>query len=115
MNSISFTEAIELAKQIIRRFEKVEAKPWGVEGGMIELSKQVGELAKLVMVQERYYFPDRDKLDSKYDTSKEKIGDELADILFAIIRIADHYGIDLNHAHIKAREDEDVLLKSLGA
>jgi hypothetical protein len=26
---------------------------------VIELSKQVGDLAKLVMVEEGYYFPDR--------------------------------------------------------
>lgn len=43
------------------RFEKIEGRPWGVEGATIELIKQVGELAKYVMVVENYYFPTREK------------------------------------------------------
>ena len=112
--NISFKEAIDLGKSIIERFEKIEGKPWGVEGAMIELSKQVGELSKLIMVYEKYYFSDRDKLDEQYVATKEKIGDELADILFAIIRIAKHYDIDLINAHIDARKKEDEFLKSKG-
>jgi len=45
--------------EVIKRFEKIEGKSWKVEGSMIELSKQVGDLAKLVMVYEKYYFSDR--------------------------------------------------------
>ena len=111
---MSFNEALELAKKIIKRFEKIENRPWGVEGSIIELSKQVRELSKLVMVYEKYYFQNKDKPDNKYPVSKEKIGDELADILYAIIRIAEHYNIDLLEAHIKAREEEDKFLKSKG-
>lgn len=111
---IGFREAVDLAKKVIRRFEKIEGKPWGIDGSMIELSKQVGDLARLVMVYENYYFSDRDKLDEQYRVTKEKIADELADILFSVIRIADHYGIDLVKAHIKGRREEDKFLKSRG-
>ena len=110
--NMSFKEAIELAEELIERFEKIEGKPWKAEGAMIELQKQVGELAKLMMIQEKYYFPNRDKVDNQYEVSKEKIGDELADIFFGIIRIAKHYNIDLVDAHIKARKAEDDFLKS---
>lgn len=111
---ISFNEATRLAEDIIKRFEKIEGKPWGAEGGIIELQKQVGELSKLIMNREGYYFSSREKLDSQYDSSKEKIGDELADILYAIIRISRYYNIDLLESHIQARKSEDEFLKTKG-
>jgi uncharacterized protein YabN with tetrapyrrole methylase and pyrophosphatase domain len=111
---MSFKDALALAEHIIARFEKIEGKPWGAEGSMIELQKQVGDLAKLVMVQEQYYFPDRDAVNKQYAVSKEKIADELADILFCVISLAKHYNIDLEEAHIAARKEEDEFLKSRG-
>lgn len=60
------------------------------------------------MVEEGYYYPDR------YDSDTELIGDELADIFAAVIRIADHYEIDLVDAHVKAREAEEKSLLDLG-
>ncbi len=111
---MNFKEAIKLAEEIIKRFEKIEGKKWGAEGSLIELQKQVGELSKLIMVYEKYYFSDRDKTDKQYETTKEKIADELADIFYAIIRIAKHYNIDLEKAHIEARKAEDNFLRSKG-
>jgi len=111
MKEMSFKEAIKLTEDIILRFEKIEGRNWGAEGALIELTKQVGELSKQIMVYERYYFFDRDKLDPNYEVTKNKIADELADILYAIIRIAKHYNLDLEEAHIKARKEEDELLK----
>jgi NTP pyrophosphatase (non-canonical NTP hydrolase) len=111
---MSFNESVELAKSIIERFEKIEGKSWGAEGAVIELQKQVGELSKLIMNYEGYYFKNREKLDKHYESDKEKIGDELADILYAIIRISKHYNIDLLGSHIKARKDEDEFLKTKG-
>lgn len=99
MDNPTFREVIESIRDVVRQFEKIEGKPWGVEGAMIELSKQMGELSKLVMGAEHYYFPNRDKLDSQYTVNKEKIGDELWDIFYALVRIADYYKIDLVEAH----------------
>jgi uncharacterized protein YabN with tetrapyrrole methylase and pyrophosphatase domain len=114
MNTISADELISQIKSSIARFEKIEGKPWGVEGAVIELAKQVGQLSTLVMNEEDYYFPDREKLDSKYESSKDKIADELQDILFAIVRIADLYDIDIVSSATKTREVEDKFLKSKG-
>ncbi|MFH1072621.1 MAG: hypothetical protein V1743_04290 [Nanoarchaeota archaeon] len=111
---LSFQEAITLAHRIIERFEKIEEREWGAEGALIELQKQVGELSKLVMMHEKYYFPSRDKTDSSYASTRDKIGDELADIFYAILRIAKHYDIDLEEAHLKARKAEDEFLKEKG-
>jgi len=114
MNNMTFQEAIQLAEGIIERFEKIEGRKWGAEGALIELQKQVGELSKLVMVREKYYFGDRDKMNSGYEADKEKIADELADILYAIIRLAKHYNIDLEKAHMDAIREEDDFLKTKG-
>ena len=100
---ITFQEIINKTLEVIREFEKVEKKKWGIEGAMMELSKQVGELAKNVMVFEGYYMAGRDSL-PEYQTSKEKIADELSDILFMVIRIAEHYKIDLEKEHLKQLE-----------
>ncbi|OGM19267.1 hypothetical protein A2686_04755 [Candidatus Woesebacteria bacterium RIFCSPHIGHO2_01_FULL_38_10] len=81
---------------------------------MIELSKQVGDLSKLVMSYEGYYPKDRGKQDKQYLATKGKIADELADLLFMIIRIADYYDIDLEKAHVGARKGENKYLKSYG-
>jgi len=111
---MTFKEAISLARSIIKRFEKIEGKPWKIDGSMIELSKQIGDLSKLVMSYEGYYPKNRGVQDKQYLATKEKIADELADLLFMTIRIADYYGIDLEKAHIKARKGEDKYLRSLG-
>ena len=111
----SFEEAIKKTREIIRRFEKIEGKKWGVEGSMIELIKQIGDLSALVMAQEGYYPKNRGLDNPKYLVTKEKIGDELADLLFILIRLADLYGIDLEKAHYKALTCAGNYLSSKGA
>lgn len=97
---LMFQEIITKSLEVIREFEKVEKKKWGGEGAMMELSKQVGELAKNVMMFEGYYMAGRDSL-PEYQNSKDKIADKLSDILFMVIRIAEYYKIDLEKEHLK--------------
>lgn len=112
--NISFQDRLHEIRFNIKRFQKIEGKEWGAEGTVIELMKQVGQLAALIMVQEKYYFPDRASVDEKYAVSKEKIADELTDIIAAVVRIADHYKIDLEEGHTKARQIEDEFLRERG-
>lgn len=107
---MTFKEAIDLYKEVYKRFEKVEYKQWGINGAMIELSKQVGDLSKWVMIKEQYYAMGG----SMPDNINEHIGDELVDIFGQIIRIADYYNIDLEEAHLKARKGENECLKGMG-
>ena len=93
-NGKGFQEVVESTRSLISEFEKREQKKWGIEGSMIELMKQVGDLSKCVMITEKYYTKERE-LEPKYMTIKDNIGDELYDIFFMLVRIADHYGIDL--------------------
>ena len=76
---------------------------------MIELSKQVGELAKQVMIKERYF-----ALAGEVPDVDERLGNEMADVVAQVMRLADFYKIDLEKAFIEAREDEDRYLKSRG-
>ena len=76
---------------------------------MIELSKQVGELAKQVMIKERYY-----ALEGDVGDVDRCLGNEMADVIAQVMRLADFYKIDLEKAFIEAREDEDSYLKSRG-
>jgi hypothetical protein len=91
--SKKFEELLHQTRLMISEFHKVEQKPWGVEGSMIELSRQVGDLSKRVMVAEKYYLKSRNN-NPEYRTSKDKIADELFDIWYCLIRISDHYKID---------------------
>ena len=107
--SKTFAEMEEMYKEVVKRFRKIELQEWRAEGAMIELSKQVGELAKQVMVKERYY-----ALEGDVSDVDERLGNEMADVIAQVMRLADYYKIDLEKAFISAREDEDRYLKSRG-
>lgn len=108
----TFTDGIDEIKKTIKRFEKIEGRPWGVEGAVIELAKQVGQLSALIMNREGYYYAEREKLSDKYNATDDKIADELADIMFAVVRIAEYYNIDLVKTNEETRKDEDKFLKT---
>jgi NTP pyrophosphatase (non-canonical NTP hydrolase) len=112
--SRTFDELLAMARQVIAGFDERNRRPWSIEAATIELAKQVGDLARHVMMAERYYLPDRDA-DQRYATTKDEIADELADLLLAIVRIADHYGIDLEQAHVRTREKELEYLRRFDA
>ena len=89
----TFQELLTQTRAMIAGFAKIEQRPWGVEGSMLELAKQVGDLAKRVMVVEKYYLKSRE-INPQYQASTKEVADELFDIWFCLVRIADHYSID---------------------
>lgn len=91
---------------MIDAFKKKEQRDWGAEGNVIELVKQVGDLAKRIMVFEKYYFKSREN-HPEYKTSKKEIADELADIIWMTIRLSRHYDIDIES------ELEDMIDRSI--
>ena len=101
MPDLTFKEVIQKTNEVIEAFQKVEQKDWGIEGNMIELTKQVGQLAQNVMMIEKYYLAERDNNINYNKASKDEVANELSDILFMIIRIANHYNIDLEKSHLK--------------
>ena len=107
--SKTFAEMQEMYRNIVKRFNKIELQEWKAAGAMIELSKQVGELAKQVMLKEKYYAFEGDEAEIN-----ERLGNEMADVIAQVMRLADYYNIDLEQAFIDAREDEDNYLTSRG-
>ena len=107
--SKTFVEMQDMYREIVKRFNKIELQDWKAEGAMIELSKQVGELAKQVMVKEKYY-----ALTGEVTDVDERLGNEMADVIAQVVRLADYYGVDLEKAFIEARADEDRYLISRG-
>jgi NTP pyrophosphatase (non-canonical NTP hydrolase) len=101
----TFQELLAMTRRVIQAFDAAEQRPWTIETTMIELMKQVGDLARHIMTIEQYYLPDR-ATDPNYATTPQEIGDELADILSCVIRVAEHYHIDLEEAHVNARRKE---------
>lgn len=107
--SRTFAEMQEMYRGVVTRFNKIELQEWKAEGAMIELSKQVGELAKQVMIKEKYY-----ALEGNVPDVDERLGNEMADVIAQVMRLADYYKIDLERAFMEARADEDRYLKSRG-
>jgi hypothetical protein len=101
----NFQELLDITRKVIHAFDQVEQRPWTIEVTMIELMKQVGDLSKHIMMMEKYYLPDR-ATDPTYMTTALDISDELADVFSCLIRIAEHYHIDLEQAHLNARRKE---------
>lgn len=106
---MSFAEMEEMYRDVVKRFRKIELQEWNAEGAMIELSKQVGELAKQVMIKERYY-----ALEGEAGDVDERLGNEMADVIAQVMRLADFYKIDLEEAFVRARTGEDKYLISRG-
>ena len=107
--SKTFREMQDMYREVVKRFRKIELQEWKAEGTMIELSKQVGELSKQVMLKEKYYAYTDDTA-----VVNAKLGNEMADVIAQVMRLSDYYGIDLEQAFIAAREDEDQYLRSRG-
>ena len=107
--SKTFQEMQQMYREVVSRFSQIECTPWEGPGAMIELSKQVGELARQVMIKERYY-----ALTGDVPDVDEKMGNEMADVIAQVMRLADHYGIDLEQAFLDARADEARYLESRG-
>lgn len=104
-DNVTFNEMRDASLKIWSMFDEIEQRSWSVEVVVMELMKQVGDLSKVIMNYENYYLPDR-KSRCDYHSDIGSIGNELADILHQIIRIADYYDVDLAKSHFLARDGE---------
>jgi len=94
-------------RKFLERFSSVEPKRWSIEGSIMELATEVGDLTELVLRKEYYK-------KNIYDDLDYQIRDELADILFILINIADLYDINIDSSFEEMLGSLDDKLKQHG-
>ena len=100
---MQISEMVTMSRQLIALFQKVEPRPWGVEAMLTELAGEVGTLADSVMIKEGYRrLRDGDTLN---------LEDDVADVLFMLIRIAEHYQINLEATYTQMVETTQAKLE----
>jgi NTP pyrophosphatase (non-canonical NTP hydrolase) len=106
----SFEEIAKLNRELVEKFKEQEQRPWGAEASLIELTKQVGTLSKHIMVYEKYYVAGIENKQG-YKTDLSNIANQLADIFYCLVRLADHYKIDLEKSILDMIDDANEKLK----
>ncbi len=86
------SDMIDMTREVTNLFDK-DVGEWNISVMLTELTGEVGTLADSIMIQERHRQPrDGDHID---------LEDDIVDIIFMLIRIADYYKIDLEEAYEK--------------
>ena len=104
---MSLNELKARSRGLAKRFEKIEPRRWTVEGATMELATEVGDLTNLILRKE--YFKQ-----NIYEDIDAQIRDEVSDIIFVLMRIADLYKIDLDQAYSEMEKLVNDKLKSRG-
>jgi len=104
---MSLEELKPKTKKLVERFKDIEPRRWSVEGSIMELMTEIGDLTELVLRKEYYK-------ENVYDDVDFQIRDELADIIFVVIRLADHYGVNLDQAYSEMLESVSNRLSNKG-
>jgi NTP pyrophosphatase (non-canonical NTP hydrolase) len=90
---MELSEIVAKTREITRLFDELVGE-WDASVMVTELTGEVGTLADSIMIREGYR-PARNEEDVI------DLEDDIVDILFMLIRIADHYDIDLEDAYRK--------------
>jgi NTP pyrophosphatase (non-canonical NTP hydrolase) len=85
------SEMIAMTRQVTRLFDKLVGK-WDSSVMVTELVGEVGTLADSIMIRDGHRPP-------RENSDDINIEDDVVDVLFMLIRIADHYDIDLERAY----------------
>src|SRR6476646_7968900 len=90
-DDITLAQATELAKDLFARFQFHNERPWGIEALLMELQAEVGTLADTVMQLEHFR--------KIRDNQTIDLPDDLSDVMFILLLIADHYKINLGSSY----------------
>lgn len=91
---ITIQKLIKKTVELRELFSKIEEKPWNIEAFMIELLAETGTLADSVMIKEGYR-------KTRSEGEEIDLEDDISDILFLLIMIAEHYNIDIASSYIQ--------------
>src|SRR5688572_2913308 len=106
---MEFHELIQRAMQIREQYEKLETgrygRSWTDEEIALGFMGDVGDLAKLILAREGVRaIPD----------AEAKLAHELADCLWSVIVLSQHYGIDLEKAFMGTMDEIEAHIKMQG-
>jgi len=104
---MSLEEIKKSSRSLFDRFKEVEPKRWTIEGSVMELATEVGDLTEIILRKEYYK-------QNIYEDLDYQIRDEISDVLFVLMRIADYYQINLDDAYKEMEKLVDERLKSRG-
>lgn len=99
------TDIIKYSQVISKLFSEIQNRDWTIDVVALELTKQVGDLTRRLLTREGYYHNHRHS-EQSYTGTNAAIADELADIFLGIVRVAEHYKIDLHREIISSRDHE---------
>ncbi len=89
---MTIQELVDETKRLQNRFSELESRPWTIETYAVELLAEAGTLADSIMIQEGY---------RQIRPGQEiNLDDDICDILFVLIMIANHYSIDLEESYV---------------
>ncbi len=91
---LTVKELVEQTKELQELFHKIEKKPWSIETFVNELLAEVGTLADSIMIKEGYR-------DLRKNQAPIDLEDDICDILFVLLMIANHYGIDVGKSYLR--------------
>jgi NTP pyrophosphatase (non-canonical NTP hydrolase) len=83
---------IQQTRELQRRFSLINSRTWTIETYMIELLGETGSLADSIMLKENYR-------PIRAGQKPVNLADDIVDIIFILVNIADHYGIDLEESY----------------
>lgn len=83
---------INQTRELQKRFDLLNSREWTIETYIIELMGETGSLADTIMLKENYR-------PIRAGQKPVNIADDIVDIIFLLVNIADHYGIDLEEAY----------------
>jgi NTP pyrophosphatase (non-canonical NTP hydrolase) len=89
---LQVSDIVRMTREITRLFDQ-DVGEWDVPVMLTELTGEVGTLADSIMIKEGYRLPG-----NGYHIDLE---DDIVDVMFMLIRIADHYNIDLEKEYEK--------------
>ena len=100
MKNLSLNQAKNETKIVA---EKMPNKGWTIHTRFVELVEEVGELANAIQTDEGFKSKKR---------KKSEVINSVCDILFEVLLIADHYGVDLDKEYPAVLEEIDTRRKN---
>ncbi len=88
--------AQEKSKEIEEMLKKSGATIWNPEKRFIDLVEEVGELANAILFREGH---------KKSKSKQFDLTDSIMDVLFDLLCLANHYGIDVSEEYQKVLDD----------